>query len=81
MKATLRTMLAQKTALTKWSLHSLNAGMTILSLIPFAPPNLQAWRMPLISASSLAMLGGTVGVAIAYRRAKRFSRESNYIHT
>jgi hypothetical protein len=35
--ATLRTMLAQKTALTKWSLHSLNAGMSILSLIPFAP--------------------------------------------
>jgi hypothetical protein len=35
--ATLRTMLAQKTALTKWSLHSLNVGMTILSLIPFAP--------------------------------------------
>jgi hypothetical protein len=66
-------MLAQKTALTKWSLHSLNAGMTILSLIPFAPKSLEPWRMPLVSGSSLAMLGGAAGVAIAYRRAKRFS--------
>jgi hypothetical protein len=56
--ATLRTMLAQKTALTKWSLHSLNAGMTILSLIPFAPQSLEPWRMPLVSGSSQVMLGG-----------------------
>lgn len=81
MKATLRTMLAQKTALTKWSLHSLNAGMTVLSLIPFAPQSLQAWRMPLVLGSSLAMLGGAAGMAIAYRRAKRFTNEANYIHT
>jgi hypothetical protein len=80
-KATLKTMLAQKTALTKWSLHSLNAGMTILTLIPFAPQSLQAWRMPLVSGSSLTMLGGVAGVAIAYRRAKRFTQEANYIHT
>ena len=73
MITTLRTMLAQKTALTKWSLHSLNAGMTILSLIPFAPHSLEAWRMPLVSGSSLAMLGGATGVVIAYRRTKRFS--------
>lgn len=73
MIATLKTMLERKTAMAKWSLHSLNAGMTILSLIPFAPESLQAWRMDLVWGSSLAILGGTVGLAIAYRRAKRFS--------
>ena len=71
MKATLRTMLAQKTALTKWSLHSLNAGMTVLSLIPFAPQSLQAWRMPLVWGSSLMSVAGAAGVMVAYRRAKQ----------
>ena len=73
MIATLKTMLARRTALAKWSLHSLNAGMTILSLVPFAPGSLQAWRLALVWGSSLAILGGAVGLAIAYRQARRFS--------
>jgi len=68
---TLRTMLAQKTALTKWSLHGLNAGVTVLTLTPFAPATLEQWRMPLVWGSSLVSVAGAAGVMVAYRRAKQ----------
>jgi hypothetical protein len=68
---TLKTMLAQKTALTKWSLHGLNAGMTVLTLIPFAPVSVEPWRIPLVWGSSLVTVAGAAGVMVAYRRAKQ----------
>ena len=71
MIATLKTMLAQRSALSKWSLHGLNAGMTVLTLIPFAPSSLDNWRMPLIWGSSLLLLASAAGMAEAYRRAKQ----------
>ena len=71
MITTLRTMLAQKTVLTKWSLHGLNAGMTVLSLIPFAPVSVEHWRMPLVWGSSVVTVASAAGVALAYKRAKQ----------
>ena len=71
MIATLKTMLAQRTALSKWSLHGLNAGMTVLTLIPFAPSSLDNWRMSLIWGSSMLLLAGAAGMTVAYRRAKQ----------
>ena len=71
MITTLKTMLAQKTALTKWSLHGLNAGMTVLTLIPFAPVSVEPWRIPLVWGSSLVTVAGAAGVMVAYRRAKQ----------
>lgn len=70
MIATQKTMLAQRSALSKRSLHDLNAGMTVLTLVPFTPSSLDNWRMPLIWGSSLLMLASAPGMAVAYRRAK-----------
>ena len=70
MIATLTTMLAQRSALSKWSLHGLNAGMTLLTLVPFMTSSLESWRMPLVWGSSLVMLASAAGMAVAYRRAK-----------
>lgn len=71
MIATLKTMLAQRTVLSKWSLHGLNAGMTVLTLVPFVPSSLGNWRMPLVWGSLLLMLASAAGMAVAYRRAKQ----------
>lgn len=71
MIATLKTMLAQRTALSKWSLHGLNAGVTVITFVPFAPSNLDSWRMPLVWGSSLVMLASAAGMTAAYRRAKQ----------
>lgn len=71
MIATLKTMLAQRTALSKWSLHGLNAGMTLLTLVPFTTSSLESWRMPLVWGGSLVMLAGAAGMTVAYRRAKQ----------
>ena len=71
MITTLRTMLAQKTALTKWSLHGLNAGVTVITFVPFAPSSLDSWRLPLVWGSSLLMLASAAGMTVAYRRAKQ----------
>lgn len=71
MIATLKTMLEQRTVLSKWSLHGLNTGVTVLTLVPFAPSSLDSWRMPLFWGSSLLMLASAAGMTVAYRRAKQ----------
>lgn len=76
MIATLKTMLAEKTALTKWSLHGLNAGLTVLTLVPFMPASMDRWRMLLVWPSSLAMVAGSAGLMLSYGRAKQFARST-----
>ena len=71
MIATLKTMLVHRTALSKWSLHGLNAGVTVITFVPFAPSSLDSWRMPLVWGSSLLMLASAAGMTVAYRRAKQ----------
>lgn len=74
MIAVLKTMLAQKTALSKWSLHGLNAGLTVLTIVPFMPASMDRWRMLLVWPSSLAMVAGSAGLMLSYRRARRFAQ-------
>ena len=71
MIATLKTMLVQKSALSKWSLHGLNAGLTVLTLVPFLPPSLESWRASFVWGGSIVTLAGAGAFVLAYRRAKR----------